>query len=95
MIQTMSKKFPTENRLQRLDRGSEELNQIYAEKSKELWNNRSSEEKASIGEKISKSLEKSKALRAAKISELRWWNNGINNKRTKSSPGPDWVQGRC
>lgn len=94
MIQTMSKKFPTENRLQRLDWGSEELNQIYAEKSKELWNNRSSEEKASIGEKISKSLEKSKAERSAKVSELKWWNNGINNKRSKTCPGPEWFPGR-
>lgn len=56
MIKTMAKKFPVENRRKHLKRGSEVLQQIYADRSKEMWENRTTEERKEIGSKISKSL---------------------------------------
>ena len=32
--------------------------------------------------------------RNKKISELKWWNNGLKNKRSKDCPGPEWEAGR-
>lgn len=40
--------------------------------------------------KISESNKKSKVDRAGKL----WWNNNIINKRSKESPGPEWVKGK-
>ena len=28
------------------------------------------------------------------ISKLRWWNNGVENRRCEEQPGPEWIKGR-
>lgn len=48
----MAEKFPIEDRRIRLERDSEQLRQVYSERSKRLWANRTEEEKAEIGAKI-------------------------------------------
>ena len=54
MIATMAEKYPTEDRIQRLPRDSDELIEVYRDRSKELWANRTEEERRIIGDKISK-----------------------------------------
>jgi len=53
MTQTMAKKFPKENRRKRLDKNDPKLVEIYRQKSKEMWQNRSDLQKEEIGKKIS------------------------------------------
>ena len=53
MIATMEKKFPKEFRRKRLSRNSPELNEVYRQKSLEMWKNRSEEDKQAIALKIS------------------------------------------
>ena len=28
------------------------------------------------------------------MSKLRWWNNGVENRRCEEQPGPEWIKGR-
>ena len=49
----MEAKFPLEERRVHLEKGSEELSALLSERSSQLWANRSEEERAEIGRKIS------------------------------------------
>ena len=60
MKDTMSKKFPIENRKKRLAKNSDELLEVYRQRSIDLWENRSEEAKKEISKKIS---EKNKGLK--------------------------------
>lgn len=53
MKKTMAEKFPIEDRKKRLQKDDPKLLEVYKQKSKELWSNRSEEEKKAIGKKIS------------------------------------------
>jgi len=67
MKTTMAKKFPIDERKQRLSRDSDELKEVYRQKSIELWELRSEEEKNNISKKISNALlGKEKTGKAAK-----------------------------
>lgn len=43
------------------------------------------------GQKISE--QQRQKMREA-MSRLRWWNNGVENRRCEEPPGPEWVKGR-
>lgn len=118
MLATMSKKFPIENRRKCLPRDSQELIEVYRQRSLEMWENRSEEVKKEISQKISeknkglknrlgqtnseehrkKASESIKAAFAAAPEKTNagkfWWNNGLINKRSKESPGPEWIKGK-
>ena len=115
MKATMAEKFPLDNRKIRLSRDSDELLEIYRQKSTELWQNRSEEDRAIIGEKISaanmgkknrlghKNSEEHRAKASASIKQalaevdrsgMLWWNDGVINKRSRESPGPNWMRGK-
>ena len=93
MIATMAEKYPVEKRKKRLSKNDPQLKKVYAQKSKEMWQNRNDEEKIEIGKKISEALSQSKEKRSKHMSSLKWWNNGVINKRTKECPGPEWIAG--
>jgi len=56
MIKTMAEKFPVEDREKGLPRDSEELIEVYRQKSLDMWANRTDEKKSEISQKISESL---------------------------------------
>lgn len=90
MKKTMAKKFPEENRWKKLS--SEERKEYYSNKAKSNWAKEGFKE--SVGGKISQSLKASKEARSQHMSSLRWWNNGIINKRKKDCPGDGYVLGK-
>lgn len=94
MIKTMAEKFPVDERKKRLKRDDPKLNDLYSQKSKEMWENRSEQQKQELGSKISKALIDSKQQRSAHMSSLKWWNNGTINKRSKEQPGLEWNLGK-
>jgi len=92
MKQTMAKKFPIEERKPKpVEFGSEEYKKNMAISVSESWKSR---DKKAIGEKISESLAASKEHRSKTISSLKWYNNGVINKRLASHPGDGWTKGR-
>jgi hypothetical protein len=94
MQKTMAEKFPVDKRKKRLKKDDPKLNDLYSQKSKEMWENRSEQQKQELGNKISDALKNSKEQRAAHMSSLKWWNNGTINKRSKEQPGSEWNLGR-
>lgn len=94
MLQIMAEKFPLENRKQTLEKGSHELNEIYKQKSIDMWKERSEEQKKDIIFKLHEANKNNKHIRSAKMSATKWYNNGIINTRKPHSPGPGWVLGR-
>ena len=92
MKQAMAKKFPIEERkLKPVEFGSEEYRNNMASSVAESWKLR---DKKAIGSKISESLANSKEYRSKLISSLKWYNNGIVNKRLSEHPGDGWIVGR-
>jgi len=91
MIETMSKKFPIENRYNPSKFGSDEYRDNMAKSTTEAWKNR---DRKAIGQKISKGLEQSKEKRSRLVSSLKWYNNGMINKRLTADPGVGWTAGR-
>jgi hypothetical protein len=87
MRKTMEEKFPTEDRRQRMEFGSEEYREFMSNSTSELWNRPGHRE--SVGAKISASLKGKK-----KTVSLLWWNNGSINTRSPVSPGEDWERGK-
>ena len=53
MLKAMAEKFPNETRYVPLNRNSQEYRDVLSQKSKEMWNNRSDEERKLIGDRIS------------------------------------------
>lgn len=92
MKETMAKKFPVEKRkdYNSAKFNSKEYKQKMAESVSKSWEIR---DKKEIGKKISQSLLASKEQRSKYISELKWWNNGQVNRRSKECPGSDFVSG--
>lgn len=90
MKKTMAEKFPEENRWKKLT--SEERTQYYSDKAKANWCKDGFKEQ--VGAKISESLKASKDARSKHMSSLRWWNNGIINKRMADCPGDGYVLGK-
>lgn len=87
-------KSPKEKRYKPLKKNTSELNEVYRQKSKEMWQNRTIEQKQEITNKIKEANRKTKEIRSAKMSATKWYNNGVINIRKAISPGPEWVLGR-
>ena len=57
---------------------------------RDIWKQRTPEQKKEICRKISEGLKG----RPSPVAGAFWWTNGINNKRSAIQPGPDWIRGR-
>jgi hypothetical protein len=90
MKKTMAEKYPEENRRKKLT--DEERKEYYSNKAKANWKKPGFKEVTSA--KISEALKASKESRSKHMSSLRWWNNGIINKRKKDCPGGGYVLGK-
>lgn len=85
---------PKEKRYKPLKKNTSELNEVYRQKSKEMWQNRTEEQKQEIANKVKEANKKTKDIRSAKMSATKWYNNGVINTRKVISPGPEWVLGK-
>jgi hypothetical protein len=90
MKKTMAEKYPEENRRKKLT--DEERKEYYSNKAKANWKKPGFKEVTSA--KISEALKASKESRSKHMSSLRWWTNGIINKRKKDCPGDGYVLGK-
>lgn len=91
MKKTMAEKYPVDDRKTWTPFNSEEYKTSMAKSVGESWKYR---DKVAIGSKISESLKASKHLRSETIKKLKWWNNGVINRRTETLPDVNWVGGR-
>jgi len=94
MLENMAIKFPHEKRKKTLKKGSEELNEIYRQKTVEMWKNKTKEQKQNILNKLQEANKRNKQIRAEKISATKWYNNGFINTRKTEHPGYGWNLGR-
>lgn len=92
MKAAMAKKFP--NRKVRMKGGSEEHRQHMSEKSKGNWDRLSDEQKKITSQKYKDAAIKNNEVRIAKVIGIRWYNNGLINKRVLSPPDDSWIPGK-
>lgn len=91
--QAYLKKHPPELRKKHMKFNSDEYVDFMINHSREMWKNRTTDEKKQVGQKISKTLKEKykhtchpcKGMKGLGKG-LRWWNNGSINTRAKECP---------